>query len=153
VTPDEKFREEWIRLRRPGFYDYVKENHDRFSTAPPDLVRVAQEKWTEFYPDKNIPLCLGGTGVESTAPTPVEQEQEQEQPQTTDAGLNWKTDKNAWIEYLRDAANYLDGKYSDAIQAYKVKKNFTHPDFRPVELVGQEREEFAKILNGMLDRI
>jgi hypothetical protein len=138
MTPDEKFREEWIRLRKPGFYDYVKENHDKFSAAPPDLVRVAQEKWTEFYPDKNIPLCLGGTGVESTAPAPTEDDT---------AKPDYLTDDAAWQDYLKDAEETLGyTPFSKAIYLFKLDRHLTKsPD--PKFMRGEDRALFARKLN------
>ena len=43
------FRSEWIKLRPPGFADFVWKNINRFRTADPKLQDEAAEKWTRFY--------------------------------------------------------------------------------------------------------
>jgi hypothetical protein len=152
ITPEQAFRNEWINLRSSGFYNYVKENHERFSTSPPDLVHEAMEKWKKLYPDKAIPLCLGGTGVKSEALVPTEPPEpddgSQPDPPTQ---KDWRTDDQVWEAMLKDAEETLGHSlFTKAIYEFKLERHLTKSP-NPVFMRGADRELMAKKLNEALN--
>lgn len=49
VTPDPAARENWIRLRGPGYAEYIKSHIAAFRNAPSEILAEARGKWVNIY--------------------------------------------------------------------------------------------------------
>jgi hypothetical protein len=87
--PIDVFRNEWIKLKGPGFSTYFYKNRKCFEEASPELQAEAKAKWEKLYPDSPWP-------IEKEKPVPREKEEPEQEKGPNPYG------------YLQDSKEYQD---------------------------------------------